>query len=185
MRPLPALWKDVLTWVAAVAAAMLLAFAGPSERQLMGSVPPLVAQDLNRQPLRLPAGLPAERTLALVGFQRGHASALDTWVHGLGLRHDAEVQWLRMAVVHDPGDAEAREAVQSGLQARYPNPVDRAHLVPVFTDRDAFVRAARLPSAEQVYALVLSRSGEVLARADGAFDQDKARALMDTLRTGR
>lgn len=182
MPKLPAFWKDILTWVGAVAVAMLLAFVGPSERQLMGAMPTLQAQDLNQQPLQLPAGLPSERTLALVGFQRAHAGALDTWVRGLGLREDAQVDWLRMAVVNDPGDDQAREALQSRLQARYPNPVDRAHLVPVFTDRDAFVRAAHLPSAEQVYALVLSRSGDVLARAEGAFDEDKARALMDTLR---
>ena len=182
MPKLPAFWKDILTWVGAVTVAMLLAFVGPSEHQLTGAVPPLAAQDLNRQPLQLPAGLPSERTLALIGFQRAHAVALDTWVRGLGLREDAQVDWLRMAVVNDPGDDQAREALQSRLQARYPNPMDRAHLVPVFTDRDAFVRAAWLPNAEQAYAVVLSRAGQVLARADGAFDEDKARALLNALR---
>jgi len=58
---------------------------------------------------------------------------------------------------------------------------DRARLVPVFTNREAFVRAAGLSNAEHASVLVLDREGKVLARAEGMFDEEKARALRQTL----
>ena len=65
--------------------------------------------------------------------------------------------------------------------ARHPADIDRSRLVPVFTDRDAFMRATGLPGNEHAWVLVLDREGKVLARAEGGFDQDKAQALRETL----
>lgn len=53
--------------------------------------------------------------------------------------------------------------------------------VPVHKDRDAFVRATGLASADHASVLVLDREGNVLARAQGPFDPDKAQALRETL----
>ena len=55
-------------------------------------------------------------------------------------------------------------------------------LVPVFTDRDQFIRSAGLAGTDQVYAVVINREGDVLARAGGEFDADKASSLRETLR---
>jgi hypothetical protein len=178
-------WKDALFWVLAVLVALLLAIAAPSERLVMGSVPPVSAQDLNHRPLDLPHGLEAERTLALIGFERGHAGAVDSWIKGLNLHQDTDIAWVRMPVLNDPGDEAGRMAIERRLQSRFPNAAERARLVPVFTDRDAFIRSAGLASTEQAYAVVLSRSGEVLARAEGAFDAERGQALLETLRDGR
>jgi len=51
----------------------------------------------------------------------------------------------------------------------------------VFTNREAFARAAGVSGTEHAAALVLDRTGRVLARAEGAYDADKARALRETL----
>ena len=53
--------------------------------------------------------------------------------------------------------------------------------VPVHNDRDAFVRATGLSSADHASVLVIDRHGNVLARAQGPFDRDKAQALRETL----
>ncbi len=177
-------WKDALFWLLAVLLALVLAFAAPSERLVMGSVPTVSTQDLNHKPLDLPHGLQAERTLALIGFERGHAGALDSWVKGLNLHQDTDIAWVRMPVLNDPGNAEGRLAIERTLQSRYPHPAERARLVPVFTDRDAFIRSAGLANAGQAYAVVLSRSGEVLARAEGWFNAERGQALLETLRDG-
>ena len=68
--------------------------------------------------------------------------------------------------------------------SHYAQERDRARLMPVFTDRDAFIRSAALANADQPYVLILNRQGEVLARAEGAFDEAKAQALLATLREG-
>lgn len=171
-------WSPTLAWIVAVAAAVLLAVAAPTESSVMGRLPTLEAMRLDRQPVQLPDGLHAERTLALISFHRDQRPAVESWVHGLELSRDASIRWLRMLVVHDPGNAAERQAIEARLRERYAQ--DDA-VLPVFTDRDAFARATGLTGTEQAHAVVLNRRGEVLARVQGRFDAAKARVLRETL----
>jgi hypothetical protein len=175
------LWIQVLAWLAAVTAALLLAFAAPNESALMGRLPTLHAKRLNQQPIALPHGLPAGRTLALVAFQRGQRGEIESWIKGMQLRENDSIPWLKMPVLDDPGSESARAVIESGMLARHVGEVDRARLVPVFTNRDAFIRAAGLSSPDHAWVLVIGRDGQVLARVDGEYSQEKAQALRETL----
>jgi hypothetical protein len=174
-------WMNVLAWVAAVAAALSLAFASPSESSVMGKLPMVVAQPANRQPVRLPAELPAERTLAVLTFSKNHRESAEEWINGLQLRDAPGIRWIRMPVIEDPGSDSHRAEVQARLLSRYSQASDIATLWPVFTKRDEFLRAAAVASTDAVQVLVLNRYGDILARAEGAFDADKAIALRETL----
>lgn len=171
-------WSPTVAWVLAAGAAVLLAVAAPTESSVMGRLPALEATRLDRQPLQLPDGLQGERTLALISFHRDQRAAVDSWVQGLALGRDMSIRWLRMLVVHDPGDPRERQAIEARLRERY---AQDAAVVPVFTDREAFARATGLIGTEQPHAVVLNRRGEVLARVPGRFDEAKARVLRETL----
>ena len=58
--------------------------------------------------------------------------------------------------------------------------------MPIFTDRDQFIRSAGLAGTDQVYAVVINREGNMLARArgraGGESDAAKAISLQETLR---
>lgn len=168
-------WSPTLAWFAAVAVALLLALASPTEWSVMGRLPELQARRLDQQTLVLPDGLGAERTLALISFHRDHRPAVDSWIQGMALHPNAPVRRLRMVVLNDPGDDAGRSAIEQRLRERYAQ--DAAEVVPVFTDRSLFARATGLTSTEQAHAVVLNRRGEVLARVTGGFDPDKARSL--------
>ncbi|MDO9403736.1 MAG: hypothetical protein Q7T87_06885 [Polaromonas sp.] len=170
-----------LAWLAAVGVAFALAFASPNEASVMGRMPPFMAQTLNRQPLAVPDGLAAERTLALINFRKGQRPDIESWVQGLGLQRDTGIAWLRMPVLKDPGTASGRNAVETKLLAHYQVPAERARLVPVFTDTDSFMRSAGLTRSDRVYAVVINRHGDILARVEGEYDADKADALRETL----
>jgi hypothetical protein len=177
------IWMNTLAWVAAVVAALVFAFAAPNESSVMGRMPsPLTAQRLGNQPVALPAGLPAERTLALITFKRGQGKEVDSWIQGLQLQQDRSIPWVRMPVLNDPGNPAGRGALENHLLSHFRTDGERANLVPVFTDQDAFIRSAGLGGSEQAYAVVISREGEVLARVAGQFDQDKAHTLLETLK---
>ncbi|MCW5651227.1 MAG: hypothetical protein KIS62_15875 [Ramlibacter sp.] len=174
-------WTNTLAWAGAAAAALALAVAAPSESTVMGKLPSLTAKRLDQRTLLLPAGLPSDRTLALVAFEKGHRNDIDSWIQGLQLHQNPGINWLRMPVLEDPGHAQGRSAIENRLLARYTSDGDRARMLPVFTDRAAFIRATGLNSPHAAYALVLNRNGDVLARVEGQFDQDKAEALRETL----
>lgn len=170
-------------WLGAAALAFGLAFASPNEASVMGRLPSIMAQTLNQKPVLVPEGLTAERTLALITFQKGQRPQIDSWIQGLNLNSDTSIAWLRMPVVSDPGTAKGRNAVENKLLQHYQADAERARLVPVFTDPDNFVRSAGLNGPDQAYAVVINRQGDVLARVEGKFDADKAQTLRETLKS--
>lgn len=184
MRTLKNMFTWTLAWLAAAGLAFALAFAAPNEASVMGRMPSFMAQTLSRQTMVIPDGLSSERTLALINFHKGQRPAIDSWINGLGLKNDPAITWLRIRVLNDPGTSDARIEVEDRLLAHYVAPAERARLLPVFTDTDAFMRTAGLPNADQVYAVVINRHGDILARVEGQYDPDKADALRETLLQG-
>lgn len=174
-------WTSATAWLAAVVVALLLAWGAPNESSVMGQLPAFMARTLDRRAIDVPQGLPAERTLALITFRSAQKEHIDGWVAGLKLHDDPSIAWLRMPVLNDPGSSAARSEIENKLLRRYPALAERARMMPVFTNRDDFVRSAALPGTDQVYAVVINRQGEVLARAEGRFDADKAHNLRETL----
>jgi hypothetical protein len=177
-----AILTPTFAWLAAASAAVLLAFAAPDEINLMGRLPTIAAKRLDQQPIMLPGQIPAERSLALVAYTRHQREEIQSWIRGMQLEGDAAIPWFRLSVINDPGSEMARSVVEQKLLERHPHDKDRSRLVPVFTNRDAFARAAGMSGTEHAAVLVVDRDGHVLARAEGAFDEAKAQALRETLR---
>ncbi len=175
------LWINAMGWVFAIALAVSLAVASPTESSVMGRLPPLVAKGVDRQTVALPAELPGVRTLVLVTFGADQRSDAEGWINGLQLRDSPLIRWVRMPVINDPGDEAGRTAKEERLFGHYSANADRKTLLAVFTDRPAFLRNAGLGAHDRVYAMVLNRDGEILARAEGPFDADRAEALRETL----
>lgn len=171
----------VLGWVAAIGAAIGLAAFAPHERLVLGKVPPLAAKRLDQTHVSLPHGLPSERTLAVVVFKRSQREEAQSWVDGLRLHQDRDINWVRLGVVTDPGDEAKRREIEERLNQRHPGLADPYRSVRVFTDKEAFSRALGLGTADHASVVVIDREGNVLARAQGPFDADKAQALRKTL----
>lgn len=174
-------WLNTLAWFAAVLVALMLAVGAPNESSVMGRLPVLVAKRLDQQAVQLPRGFAAERTLALIGFSSRHRPDIESWIQGLQLDHDRSIPWVRMPVLNDPGNAQAREALEEHLRSRYADVRSPDAVVAVVTERDAFVRAAGLASTEQMVAAVINRHGDVLAKVVGGYDPVRAQSLREAL----
>ena len=174
-------WTGSVAWWRAVSAALARALAAPNDTSVMGQLPAFMARTLDQRAMVVPAGLPAERTLALITFRSSQRAHIDGWIQGLNLHADPSIAWLRMPVLNDPGSTAARSAIETKFLRTYPADAERARLMPVFTDRERFVRSAGLRGTDEGYAVVINRQGDVLARAEGAFDAAKADKLRETL----
>jgi len=170
-------------WLGTVALACAMALVAPNESSVMGYLPASLSHTLMQQAVNLPSDLPSERTLALITFKRAQHTQAESWIEGLNLRNDPSIGWMRMPVLNDPGTTTGRSEAWNRLLKHYPNDSERAKLVPLFTDRDRFVRAVGLNGIDQVSAVVVNRQGDVLARVEGHFDADKAQLLRETLNT--
>ncbi len=169
-------------WLAAAALALALAFVAPNESSVMGQLPAFMTKTLMYKPVTLPEGLPSDRTLALITFKKGQRAQAESWIQGLNLRNDPTISWMRMPVLNDPGTPTGRSEIENRLLQHYTDDTERANLVPIFTDSANFVRAIGLNSTDQFYAVVVNRRGDVLARVEGVFSEDKAQALRETLK---
>ena len=161
------IWTPTLVWLAAVTGALMLAFAAPSESNVMGRLPSPTAKRLGQ---RLFAELPNGRTLALVGFNQNQRFEIRSWIDGLQLRQDSPIAWVKMPVLKDPGNDDARSAIESQLLAGHAQKSRTEPLIPVFANQDDFIRAAGLSGTDHASVLVLNRDGRVLARAEGLYD---------------
>lgn len=170
-----------LAWVAAAGLGVGFAVWYPTEASVMGQMPAHNTQSLTRAPVSLPAGLPSERTLALVTFNKNQRAQADSWIDGMNLKTDTNISWVRIPVLGDPDTPEGRSEGEKRLLERYTAEAERARMLPMFIDKASFARATGLKSTEQAYAVVLNRDGEVLARVAGPFDADKAQLLRETL----
>ena len=170
-----------LAWVAAAGTGVGFAMWYPTEASVMGQLPAHSTQSLNRTPVSLPEGLPSDRTLALVTFNRDQRSQADSWIEGLNLKNDPSISWVRIPVLGEPNTPDAKGDAEKRLLGRYTADIERAKMLPMFVDKAAFARATGLKSTERGYAVVFNRQGEVLARVEGPYDSDKAIILRETL----
>ena len=168
-------------WLAVVAIGVGFAMFSPNESRVMGQLPAQATQSLNRAPVTLPQGLPSDRTLALVTFNRNQRTQADSWIEGLNLKNDSRISWVRIPVLSDPGTADGRSDAEKRLLERYTAEEERTRMLPMFMDKAAFARSTGLTNIEQSYAIVLNRQGDVLARVEGPFDATKAETLRETL----
>lgn len=173
------IWTNAFTWLAIVGLALVLALASPRATGVLGRLPAEVGLKLDQR--QETVGAADGRVLAVVTFHKDQRMVAEGWVQGLGLHRNHSLPWLRMPVLNDPKDAVSRAAAEERLLAHYQAPHERAKLMPVFTDRAAFVQAVGATDVGQVIVLVVNRSGEVLARVAGSFDEDKASIVRDTL----
>ena len=168
-------------WFAAAAVALALASASPTESRVMGKLPSLTSKRLDQAVVYLPADLPAGRTLALVAFNRSQRDEIESWIQGLNLHQDSSIAWVSMPVLQDPGTELARTHKENRMQERHVQSPYRERILPVFTNREAFLRSTGMSSADHAWVLVIDRDGQVLAKVEGQFNQAKAEALRETL----
>ncbi|KAE8763645.1 hypothetical protein [Georgenia thermotolerans] len=155
------------------------------------SFPALEGRSLLGEPVALPAGLPAERTLVLVAFQRWQQPVVDGWLSRAvaggvpstphGAPRPMPVAVVELAVL-SIGWKPARRFIEGGMVASSRDPEVLARTITVFTDVSAFRRRLQIPSTEEVHALVVDRGGAVLARARGEVDAETWAAVAVALK---
>ena len=127
----------------------------------------------------LPADFPADRTLAVVAFQRGQQSRVDRWIEravaaGVPPTTRGATGSNPVAVVEVPVLSTqwrpVRRFIDGGMTASIGDPDILARTVTVYTDVAAFQRLLAIPSSNDVHALVVDRDGAILARGCGDPD---------------
>lgn len=155
--------------------------------------PEVAGRTLLGAEVTLPAGFPAERTLAVVAFQRRQQGQVDLWIEravaaGVPPTPRGQAQPMPVAVVEVPALSTrwrpARRFIDGGMTAGIGDPDVLARTITVYTDVSAFRGALAIPSADDVWALVVTRDGSVLERGHGDPDDRAWAAVAAELLSG-
>jgi Polyketide cyclase / dehydrase and lipid transport len=183
LTPRDSLWASELVLRLAVRQAGERALAG-LRRALGPAVPqmlvPLSGHTLSGLPREFPRDLEHPLNLLVVGFRPEHRRVVDGWTPWLselrrvGVRH---LGLYRVAVLSSRYEP-VRRSINESMARALEDPAARARTVTVYTDVEHVLGRLGLHDAETTAVVLVERSGRVLARERGQFDEVKARRLL-------
>jgi hypothetical protein len=142
----------------------------------LGQMPIIQAETLSERKVTLPQDLPGEKTLALIAFERGQQTNINTWVDGLSLKTTTE-PWVEQPVI-EPRSSWSRAFIDGGMRMGIRDEAMRNRVITLYTERAAFLKLMGLPdSTRSIYAVVVTRAGQVLAMVEGDYTREKAAVL--------
>jgi hypothetical protein len=148
-------------------------------------LPVVTGKDLNGRPWVVPAGLPGDKTLVLVGFEESQQEAIDKWTQGLGLNASSNaIPWIEMPLIEKPSMF-MRWVINTGMRSGIKNLRMRSCVWTAYTDKKAFMSSCGMVSDDAVFAMVVDRSGQILAIERGAYCKDGEARLRGALRRRR
>lgn len=171
-----------LTAVLLGMAAPLLHAQDANASKSLGRMPTVEAESLSEIPMTVPAQLPAERTLVLIAFEREQQTVLNTWVAGLNLT-DNKLPWIETPVI-GKGYGLIRGFINGGMRRGIQDNAMRDRTVTLYTDPAALRKDMGLTGdGKTVWVAVVDRKGQVWALAEGNYSADKAKPLLEALRS--
>lgn len=139
-------------------------------------MPFMQAETLGNRKVSLPQDLPGEKTLAIIAFGKAQQTSVDTWVTGLNLKNSTE-PWVELPVIN-PGSAFGRVFIDGGMRMNVRDEVMRNRIITLYTDRIEFLKSMGLPqNTDRIYVVIVTRQGQVLARVEGDYTEQKAEML--------
>jgi hypothetical protein len=149
-----------------------------------GTFPKLTASNLEDQTLSLPADFAGDRNLLLIAFHRGQQQNVDTWLHQIKRFEPCSgFQYYELPTI-DRLNPFFRWFINSGMRRGIPERNARARTITLYLDKPSFRKALGIPDEKHIYAILVDRSGRVLWRAEGDFDEAKAASLQEALMRG-
>jgi len=159
----------------------LLLLCGTALATPLNTMPVTSGKDLNGTPWSVPKGLPAERTLVLIGFDEPQQEAIDTWTQSLGLDQPTNtIPWVEMPLIDNPG-LFMRWFIDTGMRGGIKGRFQRSHVWTAYTDKKAFLKSCGITSESDIRVLVVNRNGGILHSESGVYTKKGAKALLKTL----
>jgi hypothetical protein len=140
--------------------------------------------NLNRQEFRFPDDFAGELNILFVPFRQHQQAVVNTWIP-----FAQETESVYPGVVYyelptiDNMPALSRMIVNEGMRAGIPDETARERTVTLYIDTGQFMKAADIPGKDDVHILLVNRSGDILWRTTGRYDEAKGSSLLQAIET--
>jgi hypothetical protein len=146
--------------------------------------PNVEVSDLQGKSYRLPLEFRQEQTLLLIAFTGDQQSQVDTWLANFDglVAKSPNLDFIEMPTI-ESSSAPFRAFVNNGMRSGIPDPVARARTWTLYTNRDDFLSHLQIKQMNQVYALLVERSGEILWMESGVSTPEKIASLLGAIQS--
>jgi hypothetical protein len=144
--------------------------------------PRLIASNLEKRTFTLPDDFEGSRNLLLVAFQREQQQQVDTWLREMKRFEelDPEFRYYELPTIQSPNRL-VRWFIDTGMRRGIPDQKARSRTITLYIDKKPFVKALGIAAENRIYCFLVNRSGQVLWRTEGEFDDSKAASLGECL----
>ena len=181
--------KSNQKWLRMALILVLMCAAGMGEltaqeqaKNAQGKFPELISENLEGRAMQLPKDFAGERNLLLIAFQRAQQKNVDTWLKQTKRFTDLDRD-LRVYEIPtiEKMNRMMRWIINSGMRSGIHDQEARARTVTLYIDKKPFCDSLKISDEKQIYAMLVDKSGNVLWRASGDYDEKKGDSLQQAL----
>jgi len=148
----------------------------------IGKFPALDSETLEKQAVRLPQDFRGERNLLLIAFKREQQKDIDTWLMQMKRYEDIDkgFRYYEIPTI-ERMNRFMRWFINTGMRTGIPDVKARERTITLYIDKEPFKKSLQIADEKQIYAMVVDRSGNVLWRATGPYDEANGKSLQEFL----
>jgi ATP10 protein len=152
--------------------------AAPTPKDKRPQFPKVSGSNLNEKAFNLPTDFEGERNIIFVAFQQWHQSQVDSWMPTTKkiAEGDKTLRFYEIPALSAMLPI-ARKFIDNGMRSGIPDKAVRAITITLYINKENFKAWLNLPNEKQIYILVVDKKGNVLWREEGAFTEEKGKAL--------
>ncbi len=142
--------------------------------------PQLSGSSLAGEDFEFPESFGADLTLAVVAFWDWQQPMVDSWIEAATLleRQSPGFEYFEMPVIQRSTPA-VHEFIDDGMRDGIPDRISREKTVTLYVDKRGFMRSLGLPTDDEIYAILMDKSGIVLRVWAGSATPNASEQLRD------
>jgi hypothetical protein len=144
--------------------------------------PTVSGSNLLRQKLTLPDDFNGKLNLVFIAFQQWQQSEINSWIPDV-LEWEKQYPGLvyyELPVIEDRQNL-YKWFINEGMRAGIPNPLTRERTIPLYLNKQDFLRSLEMTDEEHIYILLLNKNHNEMARYRGMYSQEAANNLSNYL----
>lgn len=144
--------------------------------------PQIVAENLNKEEVKIPEQLKGNPKLLIVAFQQWHQRLVDSWVPAAEslMKQYPSFDFYELPTIRQMNFV-YRRFLDGGMRAGIPSKETRRRTITLYIDKDQFKESLDILTEETIVSFLVDLDGNIIWRTDGGFTKDKGVALSDAI----
>ncbi len=141
--------------------------------------PTVTGANLDRKQLTFPRDFGGQYNILLIPFYQRQQLTVNTWIPWAQAleKQDSRFRYYELPTL-ERMNRFRKWFINEGMRAGIPDPLARERTITLYLDKNEFRGSLGMPDENDIFILLVDRSGSVIARVRGAFSEEKGQQLI-------